>query len=167
MVVSNGVLLGGLAILATFTSLVVEGVKKLLDEKGKTYSSNLLAVIVSVVSTLIVSILYIVYKSIPFSAQVVVIIIALMIFSFLTSTVGYDKVKQLIEQMGKKWLWVGGDTVKDTEIEVKEELRRFLIYDLQISPLNIDRIDVDRMRDGQLRNINISFIPSIRGRNND
>lgn len=102
MVVSNGVLLGGLAILATFTSLVVEGVKKLLDEKGKTYSSNLLAVIVSVVSTLIVSILYIVYKSIPFSAQVVVIIIALMIFSFLTSTVGYDKVKQLIEQMGKK-----------------------------------------------------------------
>ena len=57
--------------------------------------------------------------------------------------------------------------MKDAEIEVKEELRRFLIYDLQISPLNIDRIDVDRMRDGQLRNINISFIPSIRGRNND
>ena len=102
MVVSNGVLLGGLAILATFTSLVVEGVKKLLDEKGVHYSSNLLAVIVSVISTLIVSILYIVYKSIPFSAQVVVIIIALMIFSFLTATVGYDKVKQLIEQLSKK-----------------------------------------------------------------
>lgn len=102
MVVGNGVLLGGLAILATFTSLVVEGVKKLLDEKGKTYSSNLLAVIVSIVSTLIVSILYIVYKSIPFSAQVVVVIIALMIFSFLTATVGYDKVKQLVEQMDKK-----------------------------------------------------------------
>lgn len=102
MIVSNGVLLGGLAILATFTSLVVEGVKKLLDEKGVHYSSNLLAVIVSVISTLIVSILYIVYKNIPFSAQVVVIIIALMIFSFLTSTVGYDKVKQMLEQLGKK-----------------------------------------------------------------
>lgn len=102
MIVSNGVLLGGLAILATFTSLVVEGVKKLLDEKGIHYSSNLLAVIVSVISTLIVSILYIVYKSIPFSAQVVVIIIALMIFSFLTSTVGYDKVKQMLEQLSKK-----------------------------------------------------------------
>ena len=102
MVVSSGVLLGGLAILATFTSLVVEGVKKLLDEKGKTYSSNLLAVIVSVISTVVVSVLYIIYKGIPFSAQVVVIIIALMIFSFLTATVGYDKVKQMLEQLGKK-----------------------------------------------------------------
>ena len=102
MVVSNGVLLGGLALLSAFTSLVVEGVKKLLDEKGVHYSSNLLAVIVSVVSTLIVSILYIVYKEIPFSAQVVVIVIALMIFSFLSATVGYDKIKQLIEQLGKK-----------------------------------------------------------------
>ena len=98
--ISNGVLLGGLAILATFTSLVVEGVKKLLDEKEVKYSSNLLAVIVSVVSTLIVSILYIVYKGIPFSAQVIVTIIALMIFSFLSATVGYDKIKQLIEQIG-------------------------------------------------------------------
>ena len=102
MIVSNEVLLGGLAILATFTSLVVEGVKKLLDEKGVHYSSNLLAVIVSVVSTLIVSILYIVYTSTPFTAQVVVIVIALMIFSFLSATVGYDKIKQLVEQMGKK-----------------------------------------------------------------
>ena len=100
--ISNGVLLGALALLSAFTSLVVEGVKKLLDEKGKTYSSNLLAVIVSVVSTLIVSILYIVYKSIPVSPQIVVSVIALMIFSFLSATVGYDKIKQLIEQLGKK-----------------------------------------------------------------
>ena len=90
--ISNGVLIGGLAILSAFTSLVVEGVKKLLDEKGIHYSSNLLAVIVSVVATLIASILYIVYKDIPISAQVVVIVIALMIFSFLSSTVGYDKI---------------------------------------------------------------------------
>ena len=100
--VSNGVLLGALGGLSVFTSLVVEGVKKLLDEKGKTYSPNLLAVIVSVVSTLIVSVLYIVYTATPFTAQIVVTIIALMIFSFLSSTVGYDKVKQLIEQITKK-----------------------------------------------------------------
>ena len=100
--ISNGVLLGALASLSVFTSLVVEGVKKLLDEKGKTYSANLLAVIVSVVSTLIVSILYIVYSSIPFTPQIIVIVIALMIFSFLSATVGYDKIKQLVEQLGKK-----------------------------------------------------------------
>lgn len=100
--ISNGVLLGALGGLSVFTSLVVEGVKKLLDEKQIQYSANLLAVIVSVVSTLIVSILYIVYTATPFTAQIVVTVIALMIFSFLSSTVGYDKVKQLIEQLGKK-----------------------------------------------------------------
>ena len=99
---SNGVLLGALASLSVFTSLVVEGVKKLLDEKGKIYSANLLAVIVSVISTLVVSILYIVYTSTPFTPQIIVTVIALMIFSFLSSTVGYDKIKQLIEQLGKK-----------------------------------------------------------------
>lgn len=100
--ISNGVLLGALAGLATFTSLVVEGIKKLLDEKGISYSPNMLAVIVSVISTVVVSILYIVYKSIPVTSQTIVTVIALMIFSFLASTVGYDKIKQLIEQMGKK-----------------------------------------------------------------
>lgn len=54
--------------------------------------------------------------------------------------------------------------MRDAEIEVKEELRRFLIYDLQINPQNIDKIDICRMMDGQLRNINISFIPSIGGK---
>ena len=100
--ISNGVLLGALGGLSVFTSLVVEGVKKLLDEKGKTYSANLLAVIVSVISTLVVSILYIVYKAISVTPQIVVTVIALMIFSFLSSTVGYDKIKQLIEQLSGK-----------------------------------------------------------------
>ena len=99
---NNGVLLGALAGLATLTSLVVEGIKKLLDEKGKTYSPNLLAVIVSVIFTIIVSVLYIVYAGIAITPQVIVSCIALMIFSFLSATVGYDKIKQLIEQLAGK-----------------------------------------------------------------
>lgn len=51
--------------------------------------------------------------------------------------------------------------MRDFDVDIKEELRRFLIYDLEISPKNIDKIDVCRMMDGQLRNINITFIPSI------
>ena len=51
--------------------------------------------------------------------------------------------------------------MKDFDLDVKEELRRFLIYDLGISPLNIDKIDISHMRDGQLRDIHISFIPSL------
>ena len=98
----NGVLLGVLAALATLTSLVVEGVKKLLDEKGVKYSANLLAVIVSVIFTAIVSVLYIIYASIAVTPQVIVSCIGLMIFAFLSSTVGYDKIKQLIEQLSGK-----------------------------------------------------------------
>ena len=99
---SNGVLLAVLAALATFTSLVVEAIKKLLDEKGKTYSPNLLAVIVSVIATVVASVLYIIYAAVPVTPQVIVECIALMIFSFLSATVGYDKIKQLIEQLVRK-----------------------------------------------------------------
>ena len=51
--------------------------------------------------------------------------------------------------------------MKDFDGDIKEEIRRFLIYDLNVNPQNIDEIDICRMMDGQLRNINISFIPSI------
>ena len=100
--VTNGTLIGGLALLSALTSLAVEGIKKLLDEKQIHYSSNLLAVIVSVVFTLLLSILYVIYNAISVTPQVIVTIVGLMIFSFLSSTVGYDKVKQLIEQIAKK-----------------------------------------------------------------
>ena len=100
--ISSTTLITALAGLSAFTSLVVEGVKKLLDEKQIQYSANLLAVIVSVASTLLLSILYVIYQSISVTPQVIVTMIALMIFSFLSSTVGYDKVKQLIEQLTAK-----------------------------------------------------------------
>lgn len=99
---NSGLLLGALAIISALTTLTVEGIKKLLDEKGKTYSSNVLAVIVSLVITLIGSILYIIYFAIPVTAQVIVVIICLVFLSFLTATVGYDKIKQLFEQLSKK-----------------------------------------------------------------
>lgn len=100
--ITNGTLIGGLALLSALTSLAVEGIKKLLDEKQIHYSANLLAVIVSVIFTLLLSILYVIYNAISVTPQVIVTIVGLMIFSFLSSTVGYDKVKQLIEQIVKK-----------------------------------------------------------------
>ena len=57
--------------------------------------------------------------------------------------------------------------MKDFDGDIKGELRRFLIYDLCINPLNIDEIKIDHMTDGQLRSINISFIPNIRGKDNN
>lgn len=48
-------------------------------------------------------------------------------------------------------------------MDIKEEVRRFLIYDLHISPPNIDEIKVDLMKDGQIRDIVIHLIPNIKG----
>ena len=99
---SSGFLLSVLAGISALTTLTVEGIKKILDEKQVHYSSNVLAIIVALVLTIVGSVLYLVYFSIPVTAQVIVIIICLVFLSFLIATVGYDKVKQLIEQIAKK-----------------------------------------------------------------
>lgn len=96
---NGGFLLSVLAGISALTTLTVEGIKKLLDEKGVIYSANVLAVIVSFVLTLVGSVLYIVYFNIAVTAQVIVLIICLVFLAFLIATVGYDKIKQLIEQL--------------------------------------------------------------------
>lgn len=95
---SSGFLISALAIIAGLTSLTVEAIKKLMGERK--YSANLLAAIVAVILTLAVSAGYMVYFSIALTPQIIVIILALVFLSFLASTVGFDKVKQLIEQVG-------------------------------------------------------------------
>lgn len=97
---NSGFLISVLAIISVLTSLSVEGIKKILDEQGKQYSSNILAIEVSTGITMIGSVMYIIYKSVPITPQVVVTIIALVFLSFLCATVGYDKIKQLLQQIG-------------------------------------------------------------------
>lgn len=99
---SSGFLLSVLAGISALTTLTVEGIKKILDEKQIHYSSNSLAIIVAFVLTFVGSVLYIIYFNVPVTAQIVVIVICLVFLSFLIATVGYDKVKQLIEQLTKK-----------------------------------------------------------------
>ena len=99
---NSGLLLSALAGISALTTLTVEGIKKILDEKQVTYSSNILAVIVAFALTVIGSVLYMIYFSVPVSPQAIVVIICLVFLSFLTATVGYDKVKQIFEQLSKK-----------------------------------------------------------------
>ena len=98
---SNEFLIEALVIIAGLTSLTLHAIKKILDEKEIQYSSNILAVIVSTVLTVWGSMAPVIYFSIPFSPQLVVIVIALTYLSFLTATVGFDKVRQLIQQIGR------------------------------------------------------------------
>lgn len=98
---NSGFLISVLALIAALTSLTVEGLKKILDEKGMTYSSNLLAVIVSAVLTVAMCVGYVLYSGVPFTIQTVIIMIALVFLSFLSATVSFDKVKQALQQIGK------------------------------------------------------------------
>ncbi len=94
---SSGFLISALAIISGMTALTVEAIKKLLGERK--YSANLLAAIVAVILTVAISVGYMVYYSIALTPQIAVIIVALVFLSFLASTVGYDKVIQLIKQL--------------------------------------------------------------------
>ena len=92
-------LITALAGISGLTALTVQAIKKILDEKQVKYSSNLLAVLVSVLLTVAVSIMYIIYMSVVITPQVIITIIALTFLSFLSATVGYDKVIQLLKQI--------------------------------------------------------------------
>lgn len=94
---SSGFLISALALISVLTSLTVEALKKLLGDAK--YSSNLLAAIVSVVLSIAVCLGYLIYTGTAFTAQTAVIIVAMIFLSFLASMVGFDKIRQLLEQL--------------------------------------------------------------------
>ncbi len=85
--------------ISLLTNLTVEGIKKLMDESGKKYSSNVLAAILSIVISAGVCVGYLIFNEVAFSAKLGVEIVILTYLSFLVSTVGYDKVVQMIKQI--------------------------------------------------------------------
>lgn len=88
-----------LLIVSVLTNLTVEGIKKLLDGTTIKYSSNVLAAVSSVIISCAVCVIYLIMNDIAFSLKVGIEIVILMYLGFLTSTVGYDKVVQMIEQI--------------------------------------------------------------------
>ena len=88
-----------LLIVSLLTNLTVEGIKKTLDKKNADYSSNLFAIMSSIVLAVAVSAAYLIMNDIAFTLKIGVQIVALMYLSFLTATVGYDKVIQMFAQI--------------------------------------------------------------------
>lgn len=88
-----------LFVVSVATNLTVEGVKKILNTTTVKYSSNVLAAIVSMTLACVVCIVYLVMNDIVFSMKIGVEVAILMYLSFLVSTVGYDKVIQMVKQI--------------------------------------------------------------------
>lgn len=85
--------------ISVVTNATVEAIKKLLDKTNANYSSNLLAAITSVIVALIISGVYLILNDVVFTLKIGVEMVVLMYLSFLTSTVGYDKVVQMVNQL--------------------------------------------------------------------
>ena len=94
----NTTLLTALAFVSVLTSLTVEGIKKILDENHKEYKSNLLAAIVAVGLSIAMVLAYMLYYGKSFTVQMGVVLVCFSFLSWLCSMVGFDKVKQLLEQ---------------------------------------------------------------------
>ena len=71
----------------------------MFDESGIKYSANVLAAVVAVLLSIVVSGMRIIYLGTPITPQVIVTILALAFLSFLGATVGWDKVVQAIAQI--------------------------------------------------------------------
>lgn len=89
----------GLLIVSLVTNLTVEGIKKLLEGTKVKYSSNVLAAILSVIVACAVCVIYLIMTDTIFTLKIGVEIVVLMYLGFLVSTVGYDKVVQMIKQI--------------------------------------------------------------------
>lgn len=89
----------GLLIVSLVTNLTVEGIKKLLEGTKVKYSSNVLAAILSVFVACAVCVIYLIMTDTVFTLKIGVEVVVLMYLGFLVSTVGYDKVVQMIKQI--------------------------------------------------------------------
>lgn len=92
-----------LMLLAAFSSisgLITEGIKKLLSDK-KNLSYNLLALIVALIVGGVGCVIYYQLTGIPYTINNIIYIVLMGLASGLSSMVGYDKIKQLIQQFSK------------------------------------------------------------------
>lgn len=91
-----------LTMFATVTSICTEGVKKILNELNVAYASNLLASIIACVIGVGGAAVYYILFSMAFTPANIVCMILMGVATAFGAMVGYDKVVQAIEQMGKK-----------------------------------------------------------------
>ena len=91
-----------LTICAAVTSLVTEGIKKFLDDQRKAYASNILVLIVAMIVGCGATALYYVNYQVPFNALNSVYLALMGVANWLGATLGYDKVRQTIVQIGAK-----------------------------------------------------------------
>lgn len=85
-----------LSVFAVINSLVVEAVKKVISEENKKY--NVITLVTALVVGGVGTLVFYQLTGVPFSINNVICAVLMGLASGLTSMIGYDKVKQAIEQ---------------------------------------------------------------------
>lgn len=90
-----------LTILSVVTSLVTEGIKKILNKKEKEYATNVVVWIVAAILGGGVTAVFYLTCGIPWTAVNVIYILVMIVASGLGAMIGYDKVIQTVTQVGQ------------------------------------------------------------------
>lgn len=90
-----------LAVLSVITSLVTQGVKKILNKKEADYATNVVVWIVAAVLGGGVTAVFYLACGIPWTALNVIYILVMIVASGLGAMLGYDKVIQTVTQVGQ------------------------------------------------------------------
>lgn len=88
-----------IGIFSVINSFLTEGIKKFFVNANKGYSANLIALINAVVIGCGGTCAYYAFFNVPFTAANVAGVGVMAVATWLGSMLGYDKVKQLIEQL--------------------------------------------------------------------
>lgn len=86
---------------SVLSGLVTEGIKKLISDKAN-MSYNIIALIVSLIIGGVGCAIYYQLNTIPFDINNVIYMILMGLASGLCSMVGFDKIKQAVEQITSK-----------------------------------------------------------------
>lgn len=80
-------------------SLITEAIKKWYQNANKPYSSNMIALIVSIVSGGLGTSVYYILNDIPWTVNNIICVFLMMVAIWVTAMVGFDKVSQLLNQL--------------------------------------------------------------------
>lgn len=86
---------------SVIASLLTEAIKKAMENAKKDYSANIIALIVAFVIGVGVTVGYMVFNSISFTTQSIIIVVAMTGCVWMGAMLGYDKVKQALDQITK------------------------------------------------------------------
>lgn len=91
-------ILSALLLVSLLTGLVTQAIKTLLDEFNRTYYSNTLAAVVSIVLSVGVTVGYMILTETAWNDKMAVYLIAIILLSWLCAMLGYDKIIQALNQ---------------------------------------------------------------------